>query len=130
MAFKEHPRYATTEWPDYEFNEYPMMVYPGSKDGGKTPDRDPCRPGVFLQAAVIVQNDEELKRVLASVDGGEELKTVKTAEGAVRLANDDDTKAALIEEAEALGVTIDKRWGVAKLQDAIDAHRAGAGEVV
>lgn len=35
-----------------------------------------------------------------------------------------DEKEALVSEAEALGLDVDKRWGVAKLRAAIDAKKA------
>src|SRR5207245_434885 len=64
MARKEHPRYENCDFGDYEFAEWPMAIYPGSSDGGKTPDRDPRRPGVFLQPVVIVNSEEERRQVL------------------------------------------------------------------
>ncbi|WP_296584236.1 hypothetical protein [Xanthobacter sp.] len=41
-------------------------------------------------------------------------------------ANDTDDKAALQAEAEALGVDVDKRWGVARLKSEIEAAKAKA----
>ena len=122
---KEHPRYADTEWPAWEFREYPMAVYPGSSDGGRTPDPNPdWNPGQkhskrWLQECVIVQNEEERLQVL-----GGDAKTVTDSSGAQRVATEADERAALIAEADRLGVVIDKRWSLARIQDAIDSHKA------
>lgn len=52
-----------------------------------------------------------------------------TAAGYV-VADDDavpsDEKAALVAEAEALGITIDGRWGVSRLQAEIEAKKAAS----
>lgn len=131
MAKREHPRYENTEWPDYEFHEFPMMVYPGSADGGKTPDRDKARPGKFLQQPVVVNSEEERRTVL-EIDEPVERDAprapsavlVEGPGGAKRLQTEDDERTALITEAETLGVQIDKRWSVIRIQDAIDTHKA------
>lgn len=138
MAKREHPRYEHTEWPDYEFHEFPMMVYPGSNDGGKTPDPDPRRPGTFLQQAVCVNSEEERRAVLDIADpvppeapAPASTTLVDNGAGTKRLQTEEDQRAELIQQAETLGVQIDKRWAVARIQDAIDAHRAKvSGEVV
>lgn len=116
---KVHPRYENYEY-EYEFHEYPMAVYPGSSDGGKTPDPHPNKPGQFLQPCVIVQNDEERQKVLGLAEGGSG-ELVAGVGGAQRLKTEEDERRALIERAEVLGVQVDKRWGLARLQDAIDS---------
>lgn len=118
MARKEHPRYANTDWPEYEFNEYPMMVYPGSKDGGKTPDRDPTKPGKFRQEAVIVHNAAERAQAL----GGEAELTETGSKGVSRPTTEADERADLIEKLGVAGVQFDKKWSLVKLQDAWDTH--------
>jgi|ERR1700756_1329858 len=126
---KEHPRYAASEWPDYEFQEWPMAIYPGSKDGGKTPDPHPTKPGVFLQECVIVQNEDE-RRLVLELDPQEpeaprapRKPTLVEDNSVKRLQTDEDERKALLEEAEVLGVQVDKRWGIARIQDAIDEFK-------
>lgn len=125
---KTHPRYAEMEFPDWEFHEFPMAVYPGSADGGKTPDRD--HRGQPRQQAVIVQNEEERRTVLEIAEAVAPEPAFTPAaklvsEGGVqRLATEADERADLISQAEVLGVQIDKRWSLARIQDAIDEHRS------
>lgn len=134
---KEHPRYADMDWPPWEFVEFPMMVYPGSADGGRTPDRNEHHnPGdkrskPFLQDGVIVNSEEERRQVLGideAVPADPAFQAsgrlVDGAGGAKRLATEADERAELIAEAERLGVVIDKRWSLARIQDAIDSHKA------
>lgn len=130
MAKREHPRYETTEWPDWSFEEWPMMVYPGSADGGKTPDRHPTKAGAFLQTPVIVHSEEERRAVLEIEEPVEKeaarpvsTTLVDAGAGVKRLQTEDDQRLALITEAETLGVQIDKRWSVARMQDAIDTYK-------
>lgn len=134
MAKREHPRYENTDWPDYEFREFPMMVYPGSSDGGRTPDRDPKKPGAFLQDAIVVNNEAERRAALElEPEEAEEAPAARKAEfvetssrGVRRLKTADDDRAEALEEADALGVQVDKSWSLARIQDAIDTHRAEA----
>lgn len=128
---KEHPRYENTEWPDYEFHEFPMVVYPGSADGGKTPDADPSKPGKFLQTPVVVADEAERRAALdldAPVaqddDAARPLsgKLVDAGNGTKRLETAEDERNALISQLETAGVQYDKRWGLARLQDAWDEH--------
>lgn len=119
---KEHPRYTNFEWPDYEFREFPMMVYPGAPDQKKPYGRD----GKPLKG-VLVNDEAEYAQVMG--DGGTAATVETSASGVSRVRTEADQKAALVEEAETLGVTFDKRWSVARIQDAIDAHRNQA-EVV
>lgn len=140
---KEHPRYEGTEWGGWEFQEFPMMVYPGAPDPKKPYDKHgKPLPGV------IVQNVEEAAAVMPKPEaeeapaGAEALApvaeapapvaevpaapvaTVETSPGVSRLETDEDVKVRLLAEAERLGVTVDKRWGVGRLQDAIDSADA------
>jgi len=117
MAYKEHPRYALTEWPEYEFHEFPMMVYPGGEDPFK-PTYDTERPGRLIHPGVTVATQEELDKLLG---GGAE--TVRDGDK-VRVKSDDDERAELLQEAEHLGVTVDKVWSTARIQDAIDTKKA------
>lgn len=137
MAKREHPRYENMEWPDWEFQEYPMMYYPGAKDQKKPYIHAPgsADHGKPLKG-VIVNNDEELRsliegdrRAAAGEDSGVDM-VATNVKGVSRVRTEADDKAELIEEAEALGVTFDRRWGVAKLQDAIDAFRAETDQAV
>lgn len=134
MAAREHPRYANTEWKDYEFREYPKMVYPGAKDPTKPYDKK-NRPLRGIQ----VHNEQEEREALSLGEKDETVsdaprkgdtvlrggKTVPTAtKGVERLRTADDDKTELITEAETLGVKIDKSWSVARIQDAIDTHKS------
>lgn len=137
MARREHPRYENTEWDDYEFREYPMMIYPGSKDGGKTPDRDPTRPGRFLQEAVTVNSEAERLAALGLDEAEAEeaapapvptkAKLIPTGKGTSRLQTPDDERAELLEQCETKGIQVDKTWSIARLQDALDTFNADVG---
>lgn len=112
---REHPLYEFTDWPEYEFREYPMMTYPGSADNGKSPDRD--ERGRPVQKGVIVNSDEELHAVLSA-----EVKTIpigpeKNAPERVETA--DDAKTALLAEAKKLNVEVDAKWSIARIEQAI-----------
>lgn len=132
MARREHPRYESTEWPDYEFREFPAMLYPGSKDGGKTPDVNPdWIPGSrkpkeqrFLQEPVIVNNEDEARQVLGVGAKPELVSTNGLPSGPERLKTVEDEKAELIGEAETLGVQVDKRWAPERIRGAIEAFRS------
>lgn len=110
---KEHPRYANTEWPDPEFQDYPRMVYPGGLDS-KVPAAQVKRllPGAKPgpNQGVIVNDPEEERIVMA---GG-----VIVREG--------DEKAELLNRAERLGARVDKRWGVEKLREVVEAAETEA----
>jgi hypothetical protein len=131
MARREHPRYENTEWPEYEFREFPMMVYPGSKDGGKTPDPDPRRPGKFLQEAVTVASEDERRAALdlapaepESAPAPKAPKLVQTgSKGVSRLETPEDERTALLQAAETAGIMVDKSWSTARIQAAIDEAR-------
>lgn len=117
---REHPRYANFEWPEYEFREFPLMIYPGSADGGKTPDplmRKGHRvPGKFVQDGVVVNSPEEMKLALES----EDLETVEEG-GVTRIKTPEDERQELLGRAETAGVKVDKRWSATRIQDAIDS---------
>lgn len=119
MANREHPRYQSHEWPDYEFNEYPMMVYPGAADQKK-----PYGANGKPLAGIVVNNEAEFREALGLDEDGKAPATVED-KGVTRLKTEADEQADLLAEAEVLGVKVDKRWGLAKLQDAIDTHKAG-----
>lgn len=112
---REHPRYAAMadHWPDYEYNEYPRMAYPGAPDPKKPYDAK----GKPLKG-VLVENDDEYNRVMAK--DAELLPTISP--GVQRVQTQEDEREALIVRATQLGVQFDKRWGLARLQDAIDSH--------
>lgn len=132
---KEHPRYQSMEWPDWEFQEFPAMIYPTAPDPKKPYDeRGRPLPGV------IVQNQAEADEVLGidrsaaepqeGVEGNSAAPTPRTAvptasPGVSRLPTAEDEKAELIAEAERLGIQqFDKRWSIARMQDCIDTFKA------
>lgn len=135
---KEHPRYASVEWPEWEFREYPMMVYPLNREDPRKPTyvKSGKRKGQPI-AGVVVKDDAELAEVLglevepaaaAPAAGGRKRKLVPGSGGAQRLENDDDELAALQVEATDLGVQFDRSWSLARLQDAIDTKKAEDAE--
>lgn len=113
MAAKEHPRYQLTDWPDWEFVEFPMMVYPhpGNPDIRK-PVYNPERPGQLLSPGVTVNSEEEL---VALLEGAE---TVKDGDK-TRLLTEEDKRQALILKADQTGVKVDKTWSLDKLEAAL-----------
>lgn len=134
MARREHPRYENTEWDEYEYREFPMMVYPGSKDGGKTPDPNPRVPGQFLQKGVTVANEAERREVLelAPEDGAAPApRKPRLIDGATkgtsRLETPEDERLELLQRAEVKGIKVDKTWSIARIQDAIDTFDADVG---
>ncbi len=109
-------------FPDYEYREFPMLVYPGSKDGGKTPDPDPKRPGKYVQEGVQVESQAELDEL-----SGPEVTLVPinadAPESGMRLENEDDLRKALYIQADQAGVAYDKRWSVKRIEDALRASK-------
>lgn len=91
---------------------------------------------VTLLQAVPVSDDGITIRHIAAGDGDvpDDLVDGLRAAGYIA-ANEDDAassgeKASLVAEAEALGIAVDGRWGVSRLQAEIEAKKAaqaGAG---
>lgn len=105
------PYYAGREWPEYKFVEWPKWV-----DG------------------VLCQNADEELEVLqrpqaAPAPPSEDVTAMKAklAEMEAKLAamsldaDGVDERAELIGQAEAHGITIDRRWGVERLKAALAA---------
>jgi len=112
---REHPRYASMDFGDYEFHEFPMMVYPGANDPRKPYGAD----GKPLKG-IVVQSEEERDQVLGLGAYAEKAPPEMVADsGKERLRTPEDDRLELIAKAEALGVQIDKRWGAARLEEAI-----------
>jgi hypothetical protein len=120
--------YDKMEFPGYEFREFPAAV---PVVGGKvmpTPydERGKSHP------VVIVESQAELDALQ-----GPEVTLVPVTEGsghAMRVENEDDIRKVLYVQAEQAGVTIDKRWSVARIEDALQnaakAKDKGGSEVV
>lgn len=141
MGKREHPRYENTEWPDYEYREYPKIVYPGAKDQSK-----PYGANGKPLRGIQVNSEEEEREALGLEDDGAEAETAApttarkngaqrggatvstSARGVERLRTEEDEKNDLIEEAETLGIQFDRSWSPARLQDAIDTHKAEKAE--
>lgn len=122
MARREHPRYENMEWREWEYKEYPMMLYPGAEDPRKPEyhtDPRTKRPGLKYPG-VIVRSDEELDKVLT---GAAEFDAVSG-----ELLTEEDERKALISECELHGIKIDRRWNSDKLQKALDDHIKELGE--
>jgi len=115
------------EWPDYEFQEYPKMVYPGAKDQNKPYVTKPGRAFGKPLGGILVNNEEEERQALSLPDEDDDSLIETGAPGTRRLVTEDDERTALIERADVLGVQVDKRWSTARLTAAIEAAQ---GEVV
>jgi hypothetical protein len=90
-------------------NQYPKMVYPGGKPvAGK---------------GRLVKNKEEEQAYVGSLKDAESSKSDGKAAEQKAEGGDDALRTVLMAEAESLGVKTDKRWGIEKLQGAIDAAR-------
>jgi hypothetical protein len=112
---REHPRYASMDFGDYEYQEFPMMVYPGAVDQKKPYGAD----GKALKG-IVVQSEEERDQVLGlGAYAKAEPPAMVTDSGKERLRTAEDDRLELIAKAEALGLQIDKRWGAARLEEAI-----------
>lgn len=117
---KDHPRYAAMEFPDYEYREYPLMVYPGAADQAK-----PYGKNGKPLAGIVVNNEAEYREALGlDADKGATAPETVEDKGVTRLKTPEDERADLLAEAETAGVQVDKRWSAARIQDAIDTHRA------
>lgn len=136
MARREHPRYENAEFPDYEYREFPKMVYPGAEDPLKPYKTKGKLAGKPLDGVLV--HDEEEERIALGLSAEEQEdtgatrkalptrggKTVPTsAKGVDRLRTDADEKDDLLQEAETLGLKVDKTWSVGRIQDAIDTHK-------
>ena len=96
-------------------NEYPKMVYPP----GSAPKRGKGK---------VVQNKAEEDAYFAAFAPKEEAKSEGKDEPETALSealSGAAEKQALYDEAIKLGIDADKRWGAAKLREAIDAKKAG-----
>lgn len=107
--------YDTMEFPAYEFREFPMAVPVVDGVVQKTP-YDAKRKA---HPVVIVHSEEELDALLAN-----EAELVPVNADAVvtaqRLKTEDDERDALYVRAEQLGVKVDKRWSIERIQKAIE----------
>lgn len=129
---REHPRYANFDFSNSppmngEWHEFPMMYYPGATDQKKPYGAD----GKPLKG-IVVRSEEELAAV-RGLEPAPKPAVVPTANptleptsspGVQRVQTPEDERAALILEADTAGVQIDRRWSLARIQDALDAHRA------
>lgn len=132
---KQHPRYAEMDFGDWEFNEWPMMIYPNAPNPLKPYDeRGRPLPGVIVQnqaeADEVLGIDRSAAEPLEGVEGNSATPAPRTAvptasPGVSRLPTPEDEKAELIAEAERLGIQqFDRRWSIARMQDCIDTFKA------
>lgn len=118
--------YDMMEFPPYEFREFPQAI---PVVGGKI-QPTPYNAKGKLHPVVIVNSQAELDALQ-----GPEVELVPinptqvSAESVQRVETEDDVRAALYRQAEQLGVKIDKKWSVARIEDTIKAA-AEAKEVV
>lgn len=119
---KTHPRYENADFGEWSFNEFPLMLYPGAPDPTKPVyETEGKNRGKLKFAGVIAEDEDEAKRIIAGA------QTVKPDDGGpARLETAEDALEAKQREATDMGVQFDKRWSLARLQDAIDTKRAEA----
>lgn len=117
-------------FPDYEFHEWPQAV-PVNEAGElqPTPYQPPLKSGkIEAWPVVIVHSQAELDALR-----GPEVTLVPVnpdaPASALRVESEDDIRKALYLQAEQAGVKIDKKWSVARIEDALRTAAAG-GEVV
>lgn len=135
-----HPLYSGHTFREYEFQEYPRMVYPGAENPKKPYSTEAGKGYGKPLPGVIVNDEEEESRALKLSQhfdakhrpgnlerGGETVQTM--AKGVHRLVSEEDRRASLIQEADNLGVQIDKRWKADRIEAAIEAHKS-ASDVV
>lgn len=119
---------------DRPFN---LLVEPGKRVSFKAGEQDV--PEEFASHWYVLANGRALGRVAeaeAMEEGEAEPETPETPfeepdeletpePGADREADaPSDERAALVVEAEAMGLTIDKRWGIDRIRAAIDSAKA------
>lgn len=111
--------YDHMEFPAYEFEEWPQAV--PVNDAGElqpTPYQPPLKSGkVEAWPVVIVHSQAELDALR-----GPEVTLVPVSEAggnALRVEGEDDIRKALYIQAEQAGVKIDKKWSVARIEDAL-----------
>lgn len=130
--FKQIPNtmYDQMVFPDYEFEEWPQAV--PVNDAGElqaTPYQPPLKSGkVELWPVVIVGSQAELDALR-----GPEVTLVPISEAggaALRVEAEDDIRKVLYTQAEQAGVKIDKKWSVARIEDALRTAAADREEVV
>lgn len=125
-----HPRYAAMaeQWEkdNEDWKEFPMMVYPGAPDPRQPVYAEPgdpgYKPGKLRYEGVVVQNEEELARV---IDGAGSSGVHRELGQPARASTLEDDRDALLQEAANLGLKeVDPAWSLARIQDAIDTKKA------
>lgn len=121
---REHPRYANMEFPDYEYREFPMMVYPGAPDQ-KKPYGKNGRP----LRGVIVNDEAEYAKVMTAEAGAKPVLVSTGAAGVERVQSAEDERLAALKNARELGIpNVDGRWSLARIESAVDAYTAARAE--
>lgn len=111
----QNTMYDHMEFPPYEFNEFPMAVPVVDGVVQKTP-YDAKRKA---HPVVIVNSEEELEALMQ-----DQADLVPVNPDAVvtaqRVKTEDDERDELYLRAEQLGVKVDKRWSIERIQKALD----------
>lgn len=123
-----HPRYLNMverwEVENEEWREFPMMVYPGAADPRVPEYQEPgdkgYKPGSLRFEGVIVQDEEELEKVIA----GDSHSISRTEDGLARASTSKDEHDALLQEAANISLKVDRKWSPQRLRDAIDTAKA------
>lgn len=113
-------------FPDYEFQEWPQAV-PVNEAGElqPTPYQPASRSGrVETWPVVIVHSQEELDALRGPEVTLVPVNPDEAKTGAFRVENDDDIRNALLVQAEQLGVKVDKRWSVQRIEETLRAAAA------
>ena len=107
----QSPYYAGREWPEYKFVEYPKMV------NGVVVDNADREAEVLADAAITapapVVDVSALMAQIAALKAQVAAQPMLDADGV-------DVRAELIGQAEAHGISIDRRWGVDRLKSALN----------
>lgn len=118
---RQNTIYDNMEFPDYEFREFPMTV---PVVDGKV-QKTPYDANHKAHPVVVVNDQSELDDLM-----GPGAVMVEVAAGSARLQNEDDIRAALYIQADQAGVTIDKRWTVARIEETLRAAAQSKADVV
>lgn len=122
---RQNTMYDQMEFPPYEYNEFPMAVPVVDGVVQPTPYDARRRP----HPVVIVDNQDQLDELR-----GPAVVLVKVNEAAPdspqRIESEADIREVLYRQAEQAGVTIDKRWTVARIESTLQAAAAEKDTVV
>ncbi len=122
LDVRQSTRYDNMKFKPYEFAEFPQAI----PVVGSEVQKSPYNAKGKLHEVVIVNSQEELDALQ-----GPQVRLVPVnpdaAVSASRVETEDDVRAVLYVQAEQLGVQIDKRWSVERIESAVKTAAAKAG---